>query len=512
MRIIRLSSLTALALAGGLLSQADATVVPIQKGKASVCSAVWDTGVATATPGANPKQPWTLTCADGNPDCDSDGVQNGSCTVEVNGCAFADDVAGCTPEPLTRLAFNGVVRNKLLGFLPVPTGGGVAVCGTPGRIVLPLKKNGQRPSKKFALVANVRTASGKGKNVLRVQCTPPAGGSTFVCPDTVSGQPKQITFTVPAEGDDLDTGFSGLSHNFPVVEGSELKYCLTNCDGTADTTCDASGDTGANTLNGETFGAPLPLLSANTPVCVINRYQPGPVTGSFDLATGQGESLVRLFSDVYLRSGLGDEVCPRCGSGPIGSSGRCSGTATNAGAACRVNGLGRVESGSPGRQDYSLSSDCNPTGELVGSLDIQLPMTTGTTSSPAQPNPGCPTCPSKPCPGQTQDDNCGGSSCSAQCTGSACVRTNAQGQCIDAKGGISQLCCAGNTSLPCFPTGSGQAITRTGSPVVPGTPAGGVFAANFCIPAAGGIVSAVAGLPGPGALLLPAVGEVTNTP
>lgn len=506
MRIIRLSSVIGLAVAGGLLAQAHATVVPIQKGGASVCSAVWDTGVATATAGGNPRQPWTLTCVDGDPDCDRDGAQNNSCTIEINGCVFTDDVAGCTPEPLTRLAFNGVVRNKLLGFLPVPTGSGLEVCGTPGRIVLPLRKQGRRPSKKFALVANVRTASGKGKNVLRVQCTPPSGEEIFVCPDREnSGLPKQLTFTVPAEGDDLDTGFSGLSHNFPVVEGSQLKYCLTNCDGTADTTCDASGDTGANTLNGETFGAPLPLLSANTPVCVINRYQPGPVTGTFDLATGQGQSLVKLFSEVYLRSGLGDEVCPRCGSGPVGSTGRCSGTATNANAPCRVNGLGRVESGSPGRQDYSLSSDCNPSGELVGSLDIQLPMTTGTTP---------PVTGSNPCPGQTQNDNCGGSACGAQCTGSACVNgpNPPNGVCIDAKGGISQLCCAGNTSLPCFPTGSGGAIERTGSPVVPGTPAGGVFAANFCIPAAGGIVSAVAGLPGPGALLLPAVAELTNTP
>jgi hypothetical protein len=41
-----MSSLTALALTAGLLSQAHAVQVP---GKENSCSAVWDTGTATAT-------------------------------------------------------------------------------------------------------------------------------------------------------------------------------------------------------------------------------------------------------------------------------------------------------------------------------------------------------------------------------------------------------------------------------------------------------------------------------
>jgi hypothetical protein len=49
---------------------------------------------------------------------------------------------------------------------------------------------------------------------------------------------------------------------------------------------------------------------------------------------------------------------------------------------------------------------------------------------------------------------------------------------------------------------------RAGEPIVPGGPPG-AFAALFCIPATDPSVNAVAGLPGPGALILPATAVVT---
>ena len=503
MRTIGLSTATALAFAAGLLSQAGATVVPAQKG--GTCLGTWDTATATANPGNNAKKPWTLDCGDGDPSCDADGQPNGRCVIGVSACVLQE---GCQLEPLTKFKVSKAATRKFVG-LGIPVNLANADCGAPGTASLNLRgKRQDKPSKPVKLVMNFKSASGKGKNALKVRCIKAETGA--VCPEReASGLPQQITLTVPPEGDDLDTGFTGESHNFPVVEGSQLRYCLSNCDGQSDQLCDATGDTGAGSLNGETFGAPLPLLSANTPVCVINRYMPGPITGSFDLATGVAQSQVNLLSEVYLRSGLTDEVCPRCvvsgGAGIIGSTGRCSATATNQGAPCRVNGLGFVSAGSAGRQNYTLSSDCRPQGELVGSLDIPLPLTTGESRSEAR---------ADQCPGQTQDNLCGAGTCNAPCTGLACVRTNAQGQCIDDKGGISQVCCSGDTAKPCFPTGNNppEAIVRQGSPLIPGDPNGGVFAANFCVPAAGGIVSAVAGLPGPGALLLPAVAEVTNTP
>src|SRR4029077_9324941 len=91
------------------------------------------------------------------------------------------------------------------------------------------------------------------------------------------------------------------------------------------------------------------------------------------------------------------------------------------------------------------------------SLDIKLPLTTGEAPQLVGQLP----CLDSSGP-QTQDDNCGAGACNAGCTGTACASQDAAGNCIDAKGGISQLCCSNNTALPCFPTKGGGSITRTG--------------------------------------------------
>jgi hypothetical protein len=76
------------------------------------------------------------------------------------------------------------------------------------------------------------------------------------------------------------------------------------------------------------------------------------------------------------------------------------------------------------------------------------------------------------------------------------------GQCIDAKGGIAQLCCSNQTSTPCFPTKGGGSITRVGTPATPGGTL--VAAATFCIGSTDStLINVTTGLPGPGALLLP---------
>lgn len=83
------------------------------------------------------------------------------------------------------------------------------------------------------------------------------------------------------------------------------------------------------------------------------------------------------------------------------------------------------------------------------------------------------------------------------------------GQCIDAKGGISQLCCSSNTSTPCFPTKNNGTITRTGSP---GTDGGTmVNAATFCIAHTdSSVINSTTGRPGPGSLLLLATVTVSK--
>jgi len=104
--------------------------------------------------------------------------------------------------------------------------------------------------------------------------------------------------------------------------------------------------------------------------------------------------------------------------------------------------------------------------------------------------------------GQTQDDFCGGGTCNAACTGAACVATNDDGQCIDSKGGISQVCCSNHTDQPCFPTGEGGTIQRAGKRATDGQT--GALAATFCIGATqSATVNITSGLPGPGAMILP---------
>src|SRR4029077_18378267 len=113
----------------------------------------------------------------------------------------------------------------------------------------------------------------------KLVCTPPTTTTT-----TRSGGGGQtLTLTVPPTGSDLDNGWTGISHNFPIINGSSLHYQLTCPD---QVNCTGTGATGAGTPNGPTFGAPLPLLAANTPVCVVNRFQDAMLTGTFNLLAG----------------------------------------------------------------------------------------------------------------------------------------------------------------------------------------------------------------------------------
>jgi hypothetical protein len=457
------------------------------------CDAIWDTGTAVVVAPH-------LDCHDGDPTCDTDGAADHKCTVAITACA-ATPVGSCVPRPLATLKFGAPVTKKLLGFAP-PAPGGPANCGAPGTATIPLraKKHGTvfKPSRPLRLVMRGKHF----KNTLLVRCLPCSGAACTPPPPVCAPGQKELTLTVPladrthpetGNGSDLDNGWTGTSHNFPVIGGSTTHYCLT-CDAAG--ACQGTGATGAGTRNGATFGAPLPLLAANVPVCVVNQFVDPTLTATYNLTTGEGgtaanPNLVHLTSLVYLRTTFSGEVCPKCqGANNIGDMGTCSSTAKNAGQPCKVNGEVTVA----GKGLYELSSDCTPLGDSPPTpLDIKLAFSTG--DAPPLVGP-------KPCPGQTQDDACGQGSCTATCTGSACAGTDAAGNCIDAKGGISQLCCSNSTATPCFPTRGGGSITRTGHPGTNGTLT--VQATTFCIDATNSsVINVTTGLPGPGALLLP---------
>ncbi len=228
-------------------------------------------------------------------------------------------------------------------------------------------------------------------------------------PDTLS--------LVARPGVDLDTGWTGISHDIPSdddasltalhVSGCDLNTSSPTCgqcnvsgpvafpgpskncacynvgspDASSLATCDPESPscTGAETC--ECFyGPPLPISAGAVPVCVVNRYQ-GTITGTANIAdsgphAGEGAALLRLSSGVH--NGLAvDQPCPTCENDPTPRDGvrggTCNGGASN-GEPCDVGGS------NPFFGDLSL--DCLPSSAAnVGNLQISFnKATTGTSS------------------------------------------------------------------------------------------------------------------------------------
>ena len=447
----------------------------------------------------------SIECKDGDSSCDSDGQANRACTFSITACEFQSDVSGCTPQPLKKIKGTKAIKKP-------PTGVSAPTCASPSTIRVKLggtKKHPKAGHKKIKVIATASDGT-KDQNIFFLVCNPSTTATTM-CDQNPAGMPREVDFTTLDHGTDLDSGFSGVSHNFPIIAGAGLKMRLSGCDSTTNPMCKACGETGAGSLNGATFGPPLPLFAAGTPVCVINQFAANTVKGTFDIQQGTFDATatpVTLNSIVFSTSA--SQVCPRCGNGAVGSTASCD-SGPNQNKSCTVEGTVPVRNPSAGiNTTYSLSSSCPPGGDegsRTGSIPISLPITTGTSTITG----------SKPCPGQPKDDSCGSfsSTCTFDCNGQA-----------DVKGGINQWCCSNASHTPCFPTApnSGEpnhAIVRTGTPVPP-TPAfpdpmypktatEAVSAASFCIATSGsGVIDQVSGLPGPGAVIFNSTVTVKN--
>jgi len=511
-----LLSLFAFGLAVGLATSASADVVAGGGSKKSDCYAGFEVNSEEGPVTLSGK---ALNIVNGK-------TQGTTCTFDLQLC-INEPVTGCTPATVSSF-----VDKK--AQLPQPTFGSAHACGAAKPIVVQLggKNKDKTKSLKFHVVA--KTSDGKPKNdpdniILRcskgatsfcgavtkptdIPCTSvPASSAT--CPPNPAGGPNEADVTVANTGTDLDNGWTGTSHNFPVVGGSMLKLCLVGCDDKTNPLCGLCGPTGAGSLNTDVFGPPLPLLAANVPVCVTNRFAAGEIVkGSADLKTGDTNVVIDLLSDVFFTTA--GEVCPRCKGGTCTSG-------ANAGKSCTVEGTVSVTQAA-GDKSYPVSRDCPPSraeSQFAGTLAIHLPLTTGKAvcngplpckAQAGDPSTGVP----------VQDDQCGGGLCNAGCTGLACSGGHTpDGSCIDSKGGISQFCCSTDTTKPCFPTkqaaGVDGKIERTGMPnplsspspwgdgVYPKTGTGAVVS-TFCEPATTvNSINTTAGLPGPGALILP---------
>jgi len=439
----------------------------------------------------------------------------GQCTFHVKLCVN-EPVSGCTPADVTDIT-------KAPSELPKPAfSGSTHVCGDEGTITLSQKKKKKAKRKIKAIGIASASKPKKDPDTLLLRCLP--GGTTTTtlpgaacggtlpscpadtpatCPSNPDGGPRTLRQTTIATGTDLDNGFSGDSHNFPVIQGSTLEFCLSGCnDGsnpaTANPNCTLCARTGEGTTNTPTFGPPLPLVAGGVPVCVINTFKDTVLAGTANVQTGEMAGELRLASTVITTPA--NKVCPECrgGATDIGQQGRCD-AGPSQGQTCTVEGKVTVNADNPviTNQLYLLSHSCPPGGlgtENAGTLDIDLPLCTGTVTKTGP----------KPCPGQLKDDACpSGGTCGPSCP---------SGQPL--KGGVNQDCCSNEPTRPCFPTAGGGSIMRTGVPAVPQPPwpdatypkmsTGESVVGLFCIAAtSSNTINQVAGLPGPGALILP---------
>ncbi len=78
-----------------------------------------------------------------------------------------------------------------------------------------------------------------------------------------------MTFTIPSEsGSDLDTGWTGISHNQPTIDKVKTTVNL-NCTGD-------DGVVDGSALSGTPFGCPLTLAAAGVPSGVLHALPAGP--------------------------------------------------------------------------------------------------------------------------------------------------------------------------------------------------------------------------------------------
>ncbi len=239
---------------------------------------------------------------------------------------------------------------------------------------------------------------------------PGSASECNVCVADLTGAPCPTTVQVDPDGaaTNLDSGWTGLSHDFDLPTGGRLTLAVSGCAGTERPTCgDCTLDgpepnAGGTAFNNQRcagdgsyfectsdldctnegllgpctffFGPPLPQSSGGVPICITNQIE-GVITGTMNIESGEMETTVNLTARAH--SGIELALpCPRC----VG--GACTG-GTRFGQACVVNGTSSLFG--------DLSLDCPPnSGGVIGRLPITLSSATGlTTKTISAANPAC---------------------------------------------------------------------------------------------------------------------------
>jgi len=252
------------------------------------------------------------------------------------------------------------------------------------------------------------------------------------CPTATPGVtcPTQVQTDADGPGIDLDTGWTGQSHDGHAPTNNRITLTVSGCSnpdastcgvcttggpianagGTAfnthrcvlDTsvqctsdldcvniaTCSGGANNGAICNNASEcpggscpvsvcsyfFGSPLPLSAGGVSVCVTNQIT-APITGTIDIEAGTTSNVITLLSRVHTGPTT-DQPCPTC------IAGSCSG-GLHTSDPCVINGHSDLFG--------DVSFDCPPDpGANVGNLPITLAYATGTqTRTLSASNPSC---------------------------------------------------------------------------------------------------------------------------
>jgi len=327
---------------------------------------------------------------------------------------------------------------------------------------------------------------GDGNPALGIEF-PGGVGECNACVADVTGEACPAIVQIDPDGGatNLDSGWTGLSHDFDLPTGGRLTMGVTGCAGSERPTCgectldgpvtNAGGKAFSNqrcagdgsyfectddldctneSLLGPCvffFGPPLPQSSGGVPICITNQID-GAITGTVNVESGEMETTVNLTARAH--SGIFLELpCPVC------EEGVCSG-GSRFGQACTVGGRSTLFG--------NLSLDCPPnSGGVIGRLPISLSSATGiTTRTLSAANPDCRAigfstakCFCSTCDDGTNtpcgtDADCGGGVCGGpRCLGG----TNAGGAC----GAPSDCPGGGQCGVPGQPTAPNACLDAT---------------------------------------------------
>jgi hypothetical protein len=359
----------------------------------------------------------------------------------------------------------------------------------------------------------VATATVAGPTATAAVGPTSTGGVATPTPTSTSngdcnGEGAALNVTITSlPGSDLDTGWTGIAHNSVATHDNTVTTQL-NCTGD-DCTVD-----GTNLVN-QPFGSPLPLSAGGVSTCVLNTFREA-VTGTYNCDTGCSEGSAKLLSKVFLVQEA-SRPCPPCVGDTTPNDGVKDGTCMEGktpGAACDVGGISDLFDAAG--QDFGhTSNDCLPTGSSVGELNIDLnPLSTGQISIDANVNclSGAFPAGSCFCPSQVQPNACLSSTGVGTCPASGvCEDGPIDGVC---NGQSFRQCRSGTGTEDCedvFP-GAGSCIDQprpcfTSNITRQGTcgTEQGELVAFFCIPQTrAAAINTTAGLPGPGAVTIPA--------